>query len=329
MSFDALRTVAQMRGFPLEASARLVLYTLADHHNQDNGQCFPSQSTIAEEAGVSRNTVPRALQSLVDAKFIRIVTRGGLSARGGRRSDSYVFLFPLLKAGESGRRTMVDIGKSHSPHDGNSFPPPWGAIPPTMGDQSDSNQEIEPDSVGENASDPMVDFSAAVDLLWKSASDAGRQRSSKGDIETALKAAVKRGPGTPVERMERIMRGMGAWFRSAEATKDDGSFQAGVHRKIVKDRWAGYLDDEEARAAAGQNTSPAAAKAAQTMGTIDAPSPARQKLWMELFNQGMPWDEERGPKPGRLGCRVSDEIQLQFGVTPYHAAGDDDSAAFD
>jgi len=327
MSSQALIAVANMADFPLENTTRLVLYALAHRHNWFTGDCYPSFTRLARDAGVSKNSVARAIDSLTANGYLKVVPNDGQSS-GGRKSDRYVFLFPVPDLTPGPKKSTMETARDGFVPISTDFVPTTGNFGATMGTEQDSNRSKNIDSVGENASDTVVDISAAVDLLWKSASDAGRQRSSKGDIETALKAAVKRGPGTPPERMERIMRGMGAWFRSAEATKDDGSFQAGIHRKIVKDRWAGYLDDEEARVSAGGNVSPAAQQAAQTMGTIDAPSEARQKLWMELFSQGMPWDSERGPQPGRLGCRVAPEIQRAFGTEPYAPPVDEDAAAF-
>jgi hypothetical protein len=48
------------------------------------------------------------------------------------------------------------------------------------------------------------------------------------------------------------------------------------------------------------------------------PSEIRQRLWMQDY-QARPrdWREhERGPKPGEPGCRVTPEVQREFGVEP-------------
>jgi hypothetical protein len=322
MSFPALRTVASMVDFPLDHSARLVLFALANRHNKISGLCCPGQASIARDAGVSKNSVTRALQALVSAQLIKIIPQGG-RANGGRRADAYVFLFPLLKAEDDDFPT---VGNSPTP----DIPTVDLDIPmverdiPTTGSKPGSNQEKNQDSVGKEADSPTVDFGAATELLWKAASDKGRQRSSKGDIDKALRAAVKREP------LERIMRGMGAYFRSDEASKDDGEFQKGIHRMIQNDRWSGYLDDEAARVSKGESFTEELQQARDQAGTVDAPSEQRQNLWMELFTQGMPWDSERGPQPGRLGCRVAPEIQRKWGITPFGVpSADADSAAFD
>src|SRR5258706_14023834 len=45
-------------------SARLVLFSLADHHNRSTGLCCPNVTTIMDDAFLSRATVFRALEWL-------------------------------------------------------------------------------------------------------------------------------------------------------------------------------------------------------------------------------------------------------------------------
>ena len=74
------------------SSAKHVLTLLADHLNEKDRRCFPSIRTLAEESGLSRNTVIRALQVLEELALITRITRHG-GARsgnsGGSRSNSY------------------------------------------------------------------------------------------------------------------------------------------------------------------------------------------------------------------------------------------------
>lgn len=52
-------------------------------------------------------------------------------------------------------------------------------------------------------------------------------------------------------------------------------------------------------------------------GQIDAPSERQQVAWMEDWQRSpATWTGQRGPRPGQPGCRVSIEIQRQFGVEP-------------
>jgi uncharacterized protein YdaU (DUF1376 family) len=135
-----------------------------------------------------------------------------------------------------------------------------------------------------------------VGLAWAAASRKGRERSSRGDVERALKAAINRG-----HTAERVIAGLEAYFASPDATKDGGEYAKGAHRMIENDRWMAYAPAAGARAEA----------------TIDAPSEVRQRAWMGEFQAAAnSWRPERGPEPGEPGCRVSPEIQREFGVEP-------------
>lgn len=47
------------------------------------------------------------------------------------------------------------------------------------------------------------------------------------------------------------------------------------------------------------------------------PTAFRQRIWMQDFVAGAEWREhERGPRPGEPSCRVSPEIQREFGIDP-------------
>ena len=55
----------------ISASEKLILLALADRHNADTGDCFPSLDRIAEDTCSSRNTVRRATQALEDKGLIK------------------------------------------------------------------------------------------------------------------------------------------------------------------------------------------------------------------------------------------------------------------
>ena len=48
----------------ISSSEKLILLALADRHNADTGDCFPSLDRIAEDTCTSRDTARRATQSL-------------------------------------------------------------------------------------------------------------------------------------------------------------------------------------------------------------------------------------------------------------------------
>ncbi len=74
---------AIIRDQTLSIYEKMVFLVLWDHKDAWK-QCFPSQSTIAEEARISERQVRRALQTLTERGFIRIREMGG-----GRRATLY------------------------------------------------------------------------------------------------------------------------------------------------------------------------------------------------------------------------------------------------
>lgn len=139
---------------------------------------------------------------------------------------------------------------------------------------------------------------AEVDRLWSLAPAQGRARSSRKDVERALKAALRRG-----HSVDEVAEGVAAYYDSDAATKDGGEFAKGLHRLIENDRWQAMVGPS-----------------AETMTAIDPmlrPEDWRQRKWMEEHVEGrFQWNPQRGPRPGEPGCRVSPEIQREFGVEP-------------
>jgi DNA-binding MarR family transcriptional regulator len=68
VSHDATKWAFKQRG--LKPAARVVLWTLADCHNADNG-CFPSQEFLAKECEMSRSSVNVHLDELEARGLIR------------------------------------------------------------------------------------------------------------------------------------------------------------------------------------------------------------------------------------------------------------------
>jgi Helix-turn-helix domain len=75
LSAEATGYVTSLRRCPdgaeLNATQKLVLYCLADHHNRSSRRCDPAQALIAAESLVSEATVKRALAYLDSHKVIR------------------------------------------------------------------------------------------------------------------------------------------------------------------------------------------------------------------------------------------------------------------
>lgn len=59
----------------LPALQKLVLLMLANRTNADNGRCDPSISRVAEDCGMSKDSVRRAITALADAGFLTVLQR--------------------------------------------------------------------------------------------------------------------------------------------------------------------------------------------------------------------------------------------------------------
>jgi uncharacterized protein YdaU (DUF1376 family) len=143
-------------------------------------------------------------------------------------------------------------------------------------------------------------------------------------------------PGEPHDSLADLRAlpiAKGAWDLSLKVLMGRGGYSEGRARPIVgkwvKDlaedhdqlwriaeaAWtAGTLDPVSYVAAAIQRLA-----AQKVVGTgILAPSPERQRAWMEDFRDHPTWWKpgDRGPAPGEPGCRIAVEIQREFGFEP-------------
>jgi DNA-binding transcriptional ArsR family regulator len=85
MSHYLTALAMQQRG--LKPGAKILLYWLADHHNGETGECFPSISRIADLCEMSRRAVECHLQSLQEAGLVSIRKR--FRENGGATSNAY------------------------------------------------------------------------------------------------------------------------------------------------------------------------------------------------------------------------------------------------
>lgn len=80
-------TALAMRQRGLKPATKIVLYWLADHHNETTGDCFPSYSTLAKECEMDRATVIRHINELIELRLIERVER--TRENGSRTSNGY------------------------------------------------------------------------------------------------------------------------------------------------------------------------------------------------------------------------------------------------
>lgn len=311
-------------------AAKLVALALA-RRSHESGASWARQALLATDCGVSKQTVHRCLEELAEAGWLKRVARRRKD--GGRSSDMIWLTLPQITL----NATTVDLKEAKRIDDDQPEPSDEDdafvdspairesagsapAMPPQPATVSGAflTESLKDSDRKKDAREPLEDsISTAVELIWQKASKTGRERSSKADIAASLKAAIGRGHG-----IETILRGLGSYLASPDATKDDGAYQRGAHVMLAKDRFLSFVDDPAPATRADQ-------VARTDLGTSDAPSDKLQRHWMTLFAQGMPWPPERGPQPGRLGCRVAGAVQREFGVEPFEMAQAEDEAAFD
>jgi len=91
------------------STAKFVLLALADHTNDEGRGAYPSLDTLARKTSMSRRTVQRALDALIQLKIIQCV---GVSEYG---TDNYTIYEHAISRGDSGTKategmTLVQVG---------------------------------------------------------------------------------------------------------------------------------------------------------------------------------------------------------------------------
>jgi Helix-turn-helix domain len=106
LSFNWMRSVADASR--ISVVHRIVLMRLCLHRHND-GRCNPGYDRIADELGVDRATVFRA----VDVG-IRFGWLAGFPKRGGRAKRNFVFTFPAQQSHPCDGSTVAPVRRSHS-----------------------------------------------------------------------------------------------------------------------------------------------------------------------------------------------------------------------
>jgi len=85
MSFTAIRAAfIHIETTEMGIPSKIVLLTLANHHNQETGRCDPSISRLSKMSGISERAVRNALRELEALKLITTVERKQRTGRGRR-----------------------------------------------------------------------------------------------------------------------------------------------------------------------------------------------------------------------------------------------------
>lgn len=185
VSIDVLRDPA------LSAQAKAVyavLATYADDAGRD--QCYPRQETLAEQLGVSVDTVQRHIKALEDAGVVEVVPR--FRPDGGRSSNDYTLLDELSAGGSTPSKGRTGAVSPHptDPATPNRTDAASRGTAPVL-DQHQLNTPLPPEGEGAlfaaPAAPPTSDLSAEFVDFWK----LYPRRTAKGAAETRYRAARK------------------------------------------------------------------------------------------------------------------------------------------
>jgi hypothetical protein len=108
-------TALAMKQRGLKPAAKIVLYWLADHHNDETGLCFPSLKTLATECEMNKTTLIRHLDALEEMGLIQREKRD--RENGSRASTSYrLTLAPVSEPqGPSCKTQQPPVARRNNP----------------------------------------------------------------------------------------------------------------------------------------------------------------------------------------------------------------------
>lgn len=312
--------VSAIRCPQITTSTQLVLaLAIARRCGDEGGRCFAMQSTLASDTRLHPKTVARTLAEFeaMDPPLIKRVKHPP-EASGRRKADDIYLTLPAVMIPASGPAQPGSRVSKKGAKPGSPVSKAMESCAPNRGVQDsleETTEETIEESVGFASDEPSdsVDLSIATATVWEAIGEHGKKRTTRAKIQKALAAALKRRPKGVSEdaHLKRMFGGLRAYLASDEVRKDGGQFEKGTHRIFEGDAWEVWL---------GEDVRPAGAPPVDPeLGSMDAPGLKRQRLWMELDAQGMTWDTERGPRPGLIGCRVSPELQREFGYEPAAA----------
>jgi DNA-binding IscR family transcriptional regulator len=113
----ALMALVWKNSNPRSPVDRLVLLSLADQANDQDGTCWPSIGHIAQRTGLSARTVQRSIRALEAAALLSVQIGGRCAISGARRASIYTVLRPGEgdTASPKGCQTVTHEGVTQSP----------------------------------------------------------------------------------------------------------------------------------------------------------------------------------------------------------------------
>jgi DNA-binding transcriptional regulator YhcF (GntR family) len=153
----SIRLMSEVWRTNLPTVEKMVLLIIADHASDDGTEAWPSQATIATKASISIRTVQRAVNSLVEAKYLWMAKGqgGSVNCREDRRPHKYTINIKRLRGDNvSSRDERVDFDDA----DGATLAPSTGRHSRPMNHPNDPSNET---PVG------VIKAETEFDLFWK------------------------------------------------------------------------------------------------------------------------------------------------------------------
>jgi hypothetical protein len=273
---------------------------IAEAVGAEDGACVLSVAALAERAELSRRSVIDHLAALEAAGLIRRSRR--TNSFGHRVADDIALAMEPVDQGAG--NAPGEAAKVQELHLGAAAPRCRSRRPKVQMAHVLGADPAPPIDKGlleglfkglDAAQEPSAKAvrQADVEGLWAITPSTARRRSSRADIERALKAAVGRGHDPAA-----ITRGLAAYYASDEATKAGGQYAKGCHRMIENDRWEAF--------------------APPVIVTPDPPAdPWRSRVRAFADPANRYWNrQDWGPAPDKPGCAVALGILAEFGFGP-------------
>ena len=254
---------AVLKSRDLSATAKLIFGRLCQYAGED-GEAFPSYSTLGQEIGIERRQTIRAVRELEDFGLIRAVPRR--KDDGGLSSNSYVFLW----------HGIFSDGRSHSPgvrndtgssvaSDTISLCHPRHQVVPAMTPEENQtrDQSIEKKTTTEQ-----------VRLLLS-----GTPLSEVSDPE--LQVLVKR---HGFERLSMVADvAAEIWRRERKAVRNPGGYLHSLSTSLVPPAWYEPPDMRTAKASEAEERRCAARKAAEEeKAAAEKETQEKDNFWSSL-----------------------------------------------
>lgn len=240
---------------------------------------------LAVLAGCSANEAKALLQELEEAEVF------------SRREDGTIYSRRMERESQTSASQRAKAEKRWGAEDGDLFGASTGSGI-GFGNAGSMPRDQRPESRDQNPDSHMSDsaVSSAADEIWAEAPAIARKRSSKGDLQRALKGAASRR-----KNLATVRSALQAYYASADASKENGKYAKGVHRMVENDRWEDWVPAEVAQL------------------PVDPTFQERRwRTWMQdWLRSPYTWDRSRrGIPPDEPGCEIPAAIMAEFNYTP-------------